>query len=94
VPAAFGWCGVTGGFEVAVDRQFAIRTQECWELLDEVRFLEEENIELRAQLAEWSAKRTLGGPPRTANGRTWSNVKFSGPTPPPYSPAIDPGAAA
>lgn len=39
---------MSSGFEVAVDRQFAARTEECWELLAEIKALEVENRYLNA----------------------------------------------
>ena len=48
-----------------------------------------EGDDLRAQLALWNEKRTLGGPAKPHSDATWANAKLSGNRPPPYSPAID-----
>lgn len=72
-----------------LERLYLRRVEECVELVAEVRFLEEENLNLRAQLALWDAKRTLGGPAKPYTSR-WGNEKLS-PMPPPYEPAIDTG---
>lgn len=72
-----------------LERLYLRRVEECHELVDEVRFLEEENIDLRAQLALWDAKRTLGGPAKPYTPHWSANAKLSGNMPPPYLPAID-----
>ena len=78
---------VAFNIEVAVNR---VRTEECWELLQEIHALEDVVAQrdavidvLRAELVLEISLRTLGGTPPPSTP-LWAN-KFAGPPPLPYS---------
>jgi len=79
---------VSSGFAASfMGRLYLRRLEECWELVEELQFLEEENLDLRAQLAQWESSRTTGGPPKPFTAEAWQNVAA-----PQVSTATDPDA--